>query len=151
MVSVILSCELIFKENMRKLALCELNHYNYNAIIIPKIIKYYPFLILRTYKSLKSKHLHGQFSSVAQSCWTLCDPLDCNTPGQASLSIPNTRSLLKLMSIELLMPSNHLTLCHPLLLLLSIFPSIRIFSNAIHISGKSTGVSASVLPINIQG
>ena len=48
---------------------------------------------------------------------------------QASLSITNSRSLLKLMSIESLMPSNHLILCHPLLLLPSIFPSIRVFSN----------------------
>ena len=48
--------------------------------------------------------------------------------GQASLSITNSRSLLKLMSIELVMPSNHLILCHPLLLLPSVFPSIRIFS-----------------------
>ena len=49
---------------------------------------------------------------------------------QASLSITNTWSLLKLMSIESVMPSNHLFLCHPLLLsLLSIFPSIRVFSN----------------------
>ena len=48
---------------------------------------------------------------------------------QASLSTTNSRSLLKLMSIELVMPSNHLTLCHPLLLLPSIFPSIRVFSN----------------------
>ena len=49
---------------------------------------------------------------------------------QASLSITNSQSLLKLMSIELVMPSNHLILCHPFLLLPSIFPSIRIFSNA---------------------
>ena len=48
---------------------------------------------------------------------------------QASLSITNSRSLLKLMSIESVMPSNHLVLCHPLLLLPSIFPSIRVFSN----------------------
>ena len=48
---------------------------------------------------------------------------------QASLSITNTQSLLKLMSIESVMPSNHLILCHPLLLLPSFFPSIRIFSN----------------------
>ena len=54
---------------------------------------------------------------------------------QAFLSITNSRSLLKLMSIELIMPSNHLILCHPLLLLPSIFPSIRVFSNesALHI------------------
>ena len=48
---------------------------------------------------------------------------------QASLSITNSRSLLKLMSIESVMPSNHLILCRPLLLLPSIFPSIRVFSN----------------------
>ena len=48
---------------------------------------------------------------------------------QASLSITNSKSLLKLMSIESVMPSNHLILCHPLLLLLSILPSIRVFSN----------------------
>ena len=48
---------------------------------------------------------------------------------QASLSIINSRSLLKLMSIESVMPSSHLILCHPLLLLPSIFPSIRVFSN----------------------
>ena len=48
---------------------------------------------------------------------------------QASLSITNSRSLLKLMSIESVMPSNHLILCHPLLLPPSIFPSIRVFSN----------------------
>ena len=48
---------------------------------------------------------------------------------QASLSITNSRSLLKLMSIELVIPSNHLILCHPLLLLPLIFPSIRVFSN----------------------
>ena len=48
---------------------------------------------------------------------------------QASLSITNSQSLLKFMSIESMMPSNHLILCHPLLLLSSIFPSIRVFSN----------------------
>ena len=48
---------------------------------------------------------------------------------QASLSITNSQSLLKLMSIEFMMPSNHLIFCHPLLLPPSIFPSIRVFSN----------------------
>ena len=67
-----------------------------------------------------------QFSSVAQSCPTLCDPI---AACQASLSITNSQSLLKLMSIELVMPSIHLILCHPLLLLPSIFPSIGVFSN----------------------
>ena len=68
-----------------------------------------------------------QFSSVVQSCLTLCDPM--TTACQASLSITNSRSLPKLMSIELVMPSKHLVLCHPLLLLPSIFPSIWVFSN----------------------
>ena len=68
-----------------------------------------------------------QFSSVAQSCLSLCDSMDCSTPG--SLSVTNSQSLLRLMSIELVMPSNHLILCHHLLLPSSIFPSIRVFSN----------------------
>ena len=70
------------------------------------------------------------------------------------LSITNSWSSPKLMSIELVMPSNHLTLCRPLLLLPSIFPSIRIFQmNQLFASGgQSTGVSAStsVLPMNTQ-
>ena len=53
----------------------------------------------------------------------------CTAAGQASLSITNSQSLLKLMSIESVMPSNYLILCGPLLLLASIFPSIRVFSN----------------------
>ena len=68
----------------------------------------------------------AEVSSVAQSCPTLCDPMDCSTPG--FLSIIHSHGLLKLMSTESVMPSNHLILCH-LLLLLSIFPSIRGFSN----------------------
>ena len=69
----------------------------------------------------------AQFSSVAQSCLTLGNTMDLSH--EASLSITNSWSLLKLMSIELAMPSNHLILCHPLLLLPSMFPSIRVFSN----------------------
>ena len=68
-----------------------------------------------------------QFSSVAQSCPTLWDPKIAAR--QASLSISNSRSLLKLMSIMSVMPSNHLIFCRPLLLPPSIFPSIRVFSN----------------------
>ena len=70
---------------------------------------------------------HHQFSSVAQSCPTLCDPVDCSTPG-----LPVHNQLLelpKLMSIKSVMPSNHLILCRPLLLPPSIFPSIRVFSD----------------------
>ena len=69
----------------------------------------------------------GQFSSVAQSCPTLLTPW--TVAGQASLSITNFHSLLKLISIESVIPSNHLILCHPLLFLPSIFPSIRVFLN----------------------
>ena len=64
-------------------------------------------------------------SEVAQSCLLFATPWTAAC--QASLSITNSQSLLKLMSIELVMPSNHLILCHPLLLLPSIFPSIRVF------------------------
>ena len=66
-------------------------------------------------------------SSVAPSRPTLCDPMDCTTPGFPVIT--NSWSLLKLMSIESVVPSNHLILGHPLLLLPSIFPSIRVFSN----------------------
>ena len=68
-----------------------------------------------------------QFSSVSQSCLTL-RPRGLQ-PCQASQSITNSQSLLKLMSTESMMQSNHLILCRPLLLLPSIFPSIRVFSN----------------------
>ena len=67
-----------------------------------------------------------QFSSVAQSCPTLCDPMSHTR--QVFLSITSSQSPPKLMSIESLMPSNHLILCRPLLLP-SIFPSISVFSN----------------------
>ena len=68
-----------------------------------------------------------QFSSVAQLCLTLRDPMSCSTPGL--LSITNSRSSLRLTSIESVMPSSHLILCHPLLLLPPIPPSNRVFSN----------------------
>ena len=69
----------------------------------------------------------GQFSSVAQSCLTLCDTMNCSTP---SLPIHHQlRSSPRLTSIELVMPSGDLLLCHPLLLLPPIPPSIRVFSN----------------------
>ena len=85
--------------------------------------------------------------SVAQSCLTLCDPMTATC--QASLSFTISRSLLKLTPIMLVMPSNHLILCRPLLLLPSIFPSVsQLFTSG----GQSTGASASasVLPMNIQ-
>ena len=87
-----------------------------------------------------------QFSSVAP---TLCDPWDCSTPSFPSIT--NPRSLLKLMSIESVMLSNHLILCHPLLLLPSILPSIRVFSNesVLHIRWpKYWSFSFSIHPAN---
>ena len=68
-----------------------------------------------------------QFSSVAQSCLTLCDPMNCSTPG-----LPVHHQLpefTQTQSIEPMMPSSHLILCRPLLLLPPISPSIRVFSN----------------------
>ena len=71
--------------------------------------------------------------SVAQSCPTPCNPMDCST--QASLSFAASQSLLRLMSIESVIPSNHFILCCPRLPWPSVFPSIRVFSNklALHI------------------
>ena len=78
---------------------------------------------------MKNSRKNSQFS-----CSVVSDSLHPHGH-QASLSITSSGSLLKLMSIELVMPSNLLILCPPLLLLLSIFPSIRVFSNesALHI------------------
>ena len=94
-----------------------------------------------------------QFSSFAWSRPTLCDRMDCSLPGFPVHH--QSQSLLKLMSIESAMPSNHLLLCRPLLLLPSIFPSIRLFfmSQFFTSAGQSIGVSASasILLMNIQG
>ena len=90
-----------------------------------------------------------QFSSVTQLCLTPCNPMDCSTPG--FLSIINSQSLLKLMSIELVMPSNHLILCRPLLLPPLIFPSTRVFSKQSVIPirwPKYQGFSFSINPSN---
>ena len=90
----------------------------------------------------------SQFSSVQ----TLCDPMDCSH--QASLSITKSRSLLKLMSIKSVMPSNHLTLCCLFSSCLQSSPATGSFpmSQFFASGGQSIGVSASasVLPMNIQ-
>ena len=77
---------------------------------------------------IKEKNLHFiEFNSVQSlSRVQLCNSMNCSTPG---LPITNAWSPPKPMSIELVMPSNHLILCHPLLLLPSTLPSIRVFSN----------------------
>ena len=80
-------------------------------------------------KSKPSYRLQIQFSSVQSLSHVRLFATPWTAAHQASLSITNSQSLLKLMSIESVMPSNHLILCRPLLLPPSIFPSIRVFSN----------------------
>ena len=91
------------------------------------------------------KHL---YCSVPKSCPTLCGPMGCSTPGSSVLHC-FSQSLLKFMSTELVMLFNHLILCCPLLLLSSIFPSIRVFPNepALHIRWPK-GWSFSISPSN---
>ena len=82
------------------------------------------------YRSTEQLYFHNKrwcCCSVTKSCAILCDPIDCSTSG-FPLSFTISWSLLKFMSIESVMPSNHLILCHPLLLPSS-FPSIRVFSS----------------------
>ena len=73
------------------------------------------------------KWFRDQIRSVAQSCLTLCDPMNCSTPGLPVHHQPP--EFTQITSIESVMPSSHLILCHPLLLLSPIPPSIRVFSN----------------------
>ena len=87
--------------------------------------------------------------SVAQLCPTLCNPMDCSMPGFPVLHHPP--ELAQTQVVELVMPSNHLILCHPLLLLPSVFSSIRDFSNesALHISWpKYLSFSFNISPFN---
>ena len=80
----------------------------------------------------------------------LCDPMNCST--QASLSFTISLSLLKLMSIESVMPSNHLMLCCPRLICPQSLPAFRVFSteSALCIRWQSIGASASVVPVSVQ-
>ena len=95
---------------------------------------------------------NNQFSSVAQSYPALCDPINCSTPGLHvhHQLLQSTQTHVHRVGDAI----KHLILCCPLLLLPSIFPSIRVFSNdsALRIRWQSIGVSASasVLPVNIQ-
>ena len=99
----------------------------------------FPFCVLIVYDSVQSVEL----------CTTLCDPMNYSP---ASLSITNSWSLLKLMPIESVMPSNCLILFHPLLLPPSVFLASGSFSMSRFFAsgGQSIGVSASVLPMNSQ-
>ena len=112
------------------------------ARIEPAEIDYFP-----SPRSIKAL-IQVYFSSVAQLCLTPCDPMDCSMPG-----LPVHHQLPELTqthSIELVMPSNHLILCHPLILL-SIFLSIRVFSNesVLHTRWlKYWSISFSISPSN---
>ena len=94
-----------------------------------------------------------QFSSVAQSCSTLWDPMNCSTPDLPSIT--NSRSSLRLTSIKSVMPYSHLILCRPLLLLPPIPHSIRVFSNESALRRKWPkywSFNFSIIPSNeIQG
>ena len=99
-------------------------------------------------------YIHTCFChSVAQLCSTLCDPMNCSTPGFPSFTI--SWSLLKLMSIKSVMPPNYLILCRPLSSCLQSLPASgslsvsQLFASGGQSIGAST--SASVLPMNIQG
>ena len=108
----------------RKKILWKLFHSEQSIIHIKNNIHEFPSEMRCTANSIKST-----FScSVAQSCLTLCNAMDYSHTGLPCPS-PYPRACFKLMSIELVMPFNHLILCHPLLLLPSVFPSIKVFSN----------------------
>ena len=95
------------------------------------MLKYSSAILLRTKgeKGHRKWVIWFQFSSVQLLNRVRLFVTPWTAAHQASLFITNSQNLLKIMSIELVMPSNHLTLCHPLLLPLLIFPSIRVFSN----------------------
>ena len=118
---------------------------------IPFISFYSPIATARTSKTMLNKSGNEQFSSVTQLCLTFCHPMG-SRPG--FLFIINCWSLLKVMSIKSVMPSNNLILCCPFLFLSSLFPSIRVFSSGrlFASGGQHIGVSASssILPMNIQ-
>jgi len=110
--------------------------------------------VLKT-QDLFIRYTENLFSSVQSLSCVQLFVTPWTPAGQASLSITKSRSFLKLMSMGLVMPSNHLILCHTLLLLPSIFPASGSFlrSQFFTSGGQSIGASAStsVLPMNIQG
>ena len=93
---------------------CSLSGYSVHGILQARIMEWVAILFFSSVQLLSCIQLF-------ETPWTAAR--------QASLSITDSQSLLKLMSIKSVMPSNHLILCHPILLLPSIFPSIRVFSN----------------------
>ena len=103
----------------------------WSGVPLPSLKMPYSLYLFKVYNSvifsMFMRMCNQCYCSVAQSCPTLCDPMDCSTSGFPVLHC--LRSLLKLMSIESVMPSNLLILCHPLLLLPSNFLSNRVFLN----------------------
>ena len=114
-------------------------------VILPKLI--------HTFNITVWKSLLPSFSSVAQLCLTICNPMDCSTIGFASIT--NSQSLLKLMSNESVRPSNHLILCHPFFSCLQFFPASKSFPVSQFFAAGDQSIrasaSASVFPMNIQG
>ena len=153
------TCQFVFQFNPNFNKCLFLN----NSIMKPLIFFFSSILLGSYFGAIFSFYWVGQkilfdffhqFSSVQSLCcvWLFATPW--TAAHQASLSITNSQSLFKLMSIEPVMPPNHLILCCPHLLLSSIFPSIREFqmSQLFTSGGQSVGLSAltSVLPMNIQ-
>ena len=111
------------------------------------------FLLANICISVSCYHVIHQFSSVAQLCSTLYNPMDCSTPG--FLSIPNSWSFLKLMTIESVMPSNHLIHYRfPFSSCLQSFPASGTFTMSQFFASGGQSIErsalASVLPKNIQ-
>ena len=101
-------------------------HWNLGLPSFFQVFLSYPCLPFRLNNTLSESIASVQFRSVAQSCPTLCNPMNHSTP---SFPVHYQLTELKFMSIELVMPSSHLILCCPLLLLPPIPPSIRVFSS----------------------
>ena len=124
----LIHCEVAFEDGMRKDSIVILVHV---CALFPSLLTeetLFSSLCSLTSFGIDELTISLHFSSVAQSCLTLCDPMNHSTPG-LPVHQHLSRSPPKPMSVESVMPCNHLILCRPLLLLPSIFPSIRVFSN----------------------
>jgi len=113
----------VFSPHHQEILLHQLSVVQFNSILSIST----PFLQLEQWVALFLTFSRCCCCSVTQPGLTLCDSMDCNMQGFPVLTI--SQSLLKLLSIESVMPSNQLVICSPLLLLSSIFPNIRVFSN----------------------
>ena len=145
---------------MRKNLPITLDQVQFPPLFIPTLLLEKRIHVTKTARQLLPKIrspaslLGVQFSSVQSVSRVQLFAIPWTAAHQASLSITNSQSLLKLMSIESVMPSNHLILCHPLLLPPSVFPSIRVFSNesVLHIRWPKYGSFSFSInpPTNIQ-